>query len=140
MLQAVNSFIRVPAHIAYYRNVHLPLIVSKLCYRFKGQPIIYGIRCRATDKIYIGSTFVPSDRFYKHLVKGDRSNIALQEAIVKHGLEWFTVYVFEVVKFPSELGYLGKKLYLRDLEQQYIDRFPEAQLYNSIRSAKRSIS
>jgi hypothetical protein len=78
--------------------------------------------------IYIGSTFTPRARFNNHLVTGKYSNGALQSALIKHGKENFTAYVFEVVHFPGELPFNERKSYLLNLEQQYISQLPKAQL------------
>ena len=120
----------MPTHIAYYQSLDIPRVVRALCYRFKGQPIIYGIRCIATGMVYVGCTFVPQDRFYQHLITGSSSNLALQEAIAKYGLRKFTAVVFAVVEFPDGLPHGERKSYLLEQEARYIAMFPPAQLYN----------
>jgi predicted GIY-YIG superfamily endonuclease len=48
--------------------------------------IVYGIRCRANNRVYIGSTFDPRERFRNHLVMGFNSNLPLQVDIRRYGL------------------------------------------------------
>jgi len=80
--------------------------------------------------VYVGSTSDPRNRFYQHLVSGKLSNDLLQADIAKYGISQFTLYVFEVVQFPSPLNGKEKTQYLRSSEQRYIDKFPVSQLYN----------
>ena len=106
----------------YFINLNLPRAVDNLRYRFRAQPLIYGIRCRLTGKMYIGSTFSPENRFYKHLIAGDRSCPELQDDILKYGLESLTVHIFEIVEFPIDLPFKQRKGYLLETEQRYIDK------------------
>ena len=129
-----------PTHIAYYKNLHLLSSFNGLIHRFRGQSIVYGIRCRITNMIYIGSTTNPIKRFNKHLVTGEKSNDRLQNAINKHGLEWFTVYVFESFKFDPKQSRDQRVLDLRKVEQKYIDMFPKSTLYNYINSVSETNS
>jgi hypothetical protein len=69
-------------------------------------------------------------------VTGQFSNIALQQAIATNGLQHFTAYILEVVKIPSGLTPKEQKTFLRSVEQKHINRFPKAQLYNSINATK----
>lgn len=126
----------MPIHLSYYRDIHLPLVLKGLIYRYKRLPIVYGIRCRATNMIYIGSTFDSWSRFLAHLNSGKASNLGLQESIAKYGLEWFTVYIFEVVNIEPTDDKLMRNAKLRKVEQKYIDMFPLSQLYNRIKSTK----
>jgi hypothetical protein len=75
-------------------------------------------------------------RLHNHLVTGQFSNIALQQAIATNGLQHFTAYILEVVKIPSGLTPKEQKTFLRSVEQKHINRFPKAQLYNSINATK----
>jgi group I intron endonuclease len=128
----LSAFLTVmPAYIAYYQHLNDPRVVRALCYRFKGKSIIYGIRCKVTNMVYIGSTLVGHDRFYQHLISGKSSNTALQEAINMYGLSKFTAYVFEKVSYPVGLSYAERTDFLRKLEQMYIAKFSKFQLYNA---------
>jgi hypothetical protein len=72
--------------------------------------------------MYIGSRFSPENRFYKHLVVGDRSCPELQEDIIKYGLKSITVHIFELVTFPTSLPFKDRAGYLHEIEQHYIDK------------------
>jgi group I intron endonuclease len=104
-------------------------------YEFRGNAIVYGIKCLVTGMIYVGSTLTPGRRWFNHLVTGENSNTNLQEAIQLHGTQNFAAYVFEVVTFPSRATLDEKKAILRKVEQVYINKFPKAQLYNKIKSS-----
>jgi len=129
-----NRFEPLHPYVSYYTNLHMPNVISKLQYRYRGKAIIYGIRCVLTNMIYIGSSMQPGLRFHNHLISGDSSNTYLQADINKHGLDKFVVYVFEVVDLPKTLSYNQCKAILRELEQKRIDNFPKTALYNTINS------
>jgi hypothetical protein len=52
--------------------------------------IVYGIYNTITHKIYVGSTIRPVVRFYEHLISGINSNLYLQNAITKYGLQYLS--------------------------------------------------
>ena len=93
-------------------------------FRFRDQPLIYGIRCRATGKMYIGHTFVPQDRFYKHLIAHDyeRSSPELQDDIKKYTMKSITVHIFELVQFPPHMHVDDYLSHIHQIEQSYINR------------------
>jgi hypothetical protein len=133
-IHAMLSPLVIPEQFAYYRNLHWPKTIDNMRYRFRGKAIIYGIRCRVTNMIYIGSTFTPVDRFRQHLVTGHSSNQALQDAIAKYSLAVFNVYIFKVVVFPKGLTSKERELHLFAIEQSYINQFPKDRLYNAQKS------
>ena len=45
------------------------------------------------------------------------------------------MYIFEVVNLPKGLSYDERGQYLRTIEQTYLNKFPKAQLYNSIKAS-----
>jgi group I intron endonuclease len=104
-------------------------------YTYKNKPIIYAIRNRITGMMYIGSSFIPSARFHQHLISKTNSNFELQQSISKYGLDNFTVYILEVVDFPSTLLYNERSKFLRKREQFFINQYPTVQLFNSINSS-----
>jgi hypothetical protein len=106
----------------YYMNLHLSQVVDNLRFRFKSKPIVYGIRCRETGMMYIGSSFAPENRFHNHLVTGNHSNAALQADIQKYGLKSLTVHIFELVIFPAGMPFRDRPAHLHLVEQRYIDR------------------
>lgn len=116
----------------YSINLDLPRAVDNMRYRFKDTPLVYGIRCRATGMMYIGSTFAPQDRFHSHLVSGDsqRSWPELQNDISKYGIKSITVHIFELVEFPEDIPMWQHKAYLTQVEQSYIDKWPIHKRYN----------
>ena len=136
MLQAAKYFIAAPQHFAYYLHLDDPKVVRAMRYRFKNKSIIYGFRCHITRMMYIGSTLTPGLRFSEHLITGHHSNEALQEAMQVHGLSNFTGYVFKIVDVPKHLTTNQARAYLSKIEQTYLDKFPEEQLYNVIKSSK----
>lgn len=68
------SPLMIPKHVAYARKLELTKSLNYIRYRFRDKHIIYGLLCRVTQMIYIGSTNTPQDRFGKHLVSGEGSN------------------------------------------------------------------
>ena len=131
----MTSFKSVPTFVAYYNNLHLSSVVNALRYRFQDKAIVYAIRCRPSGMMYIGHTFNPTLRFHNHLITGVKSNPYLQTDIAKRGLSKFTVYILEVTVFPKHLSYNQRTVFMRTLEQQYIDRYPREQLYNIINAS-----
>ena len=116
----------------FFTNLHLERTIKNLQYIYRKDAIVYAFRCNINSMVYVGSTLIPGRRFHNHLVTGDNSNFALQQAITQHGVNNFTAYIFEIVVFPAGLTLDEKKAFLRSVEQKYIDMFPKAQLYNSI--------
>jgi len=119
-------------NVQFYMNLHLPRAIDNMRYRFRDTPIIYGIRCRVTGKMYIGSTLTPQDRFRKHLIANTHSSPDLQADIKKYKLPAFTVYILEIVQIPTHLSQSKSQSssYLKQVEQTYIDRWPVAKRYN----------
>lgn len=124
-----------------YLHVYLRLgqsrVIAIIRYRYKGKAVIYIVRNTVTSMLYVGSTLSPSLRFYHHLVTGDlnSSNAQLQSAITEYGIEKFNLYIMELVVFPSGLSYEEKRAFLRKIEQSYIAKYPQDQLYNEINSS-----
>jgi len=117
-------------NVPFYMNLHLPRAINNMRYSFRNTPIIYGIRCRVTGMMYIGSTVTPQHRFQKHLIAHTHSSSDLQADMDKYGLQSITVHILEVVKFPAHLSSSLHKSYLTQVEQTYIDRWPKAKRYN----------
>jgi len=111
-------------------KLHLPRVIDNMRYTFRDIPIIYGIRCRVTGKMYIGSTLTPQDRFREHLITKTNSNPNLQADIEKYKLSSFTAYILENVQLPTDLSVSQHSSYLKQVEQTYIDRWPVAKRYN----------
>jgi hypothetical protein len=137
ILLLMNQFYLIPSDVRFFKNLHLPRTIQNLKYEFRGSVIIYAIRCQITNMVYLGSTMIPGKRWHDHLVTGKHSNAALQAAILKYGISHFTAYVFERdIKFPAHLSTIHEKLaYLHAIEQTYINRFHQDQLFNAINSS-----
>jgi group I intron endonuclease len=86
---------------------------------FKG---IYGFFCKINSNIYIGSSENLVKRFKEH-IKGNKSNIKLQRAIKKYGLNNFYYLIFEFYV-------INDKSKLIDFENFYISSFDSRFLYN----------
>jgi hypothetical protein len=112
-------------YVAYSMNLHMPNVISKLQYRFRNSSVVYGIRCRPTGMIYVGSISQPGLRFHNHLVSGDPSNPQLQEAIRTHGIDKFTVSIFNIVSYPSDFNIKQRNTLLRQSKQEVLNRFPK---------------
>lgn len=106
-------------------------------YLYSFTPLIYGIICSETNRIYIGSTWDSVRRFRQHLVTGHTSNLALQEDIKEHGLKSITVFIFTNVDFPESLSKAERKALLEKVEQEYKDMFPLDVQYRSNRSVSK---
>jgi len=77
-----------------YINIHELFTIKKIELELKNLKGIYGFSCKVDGKIYIGSSGDLVKRFKEH-IKGRKSNIKLQRAIKKHGLENFYYIIFE---------------------------------------------
>ena len=87
---------------------------------------IYSFFNTINGKQYIGS----AKDFYIILcehIDNRKSNVALQDAFNKYGLDKFNLYIYEYFTFESKV--ISSKA-LTDLETSYINRFNFANLYN----------
>lgn len=84
---------------------------------------IYAIVHNETKKLYIGSSMYLDRRIVDHIYNNNNSNIYLQNAIAKHGLKNFSVYILELL--PTDEGLTSEELsvILIKLEEKYIDSF-----------------
>lgn len=126
---------RIPDDIAYYLHLSDPRIIKKLQYRYDGKCVVYGVRCQIDNRIYVGSTLNPGKRFHNHLVSLGKSNSFLQAAISEHGLDSFTVHIFEEVIMPLDATYSVRKSILLQREQYIMNLIPQQQLYNKINAS-----
>ena len=83
---------------------------------------IYGFFCKNDNKLYVGSSENLVKRFNEH-IKNQKSNIKLQWAILKYGLNNFYYIVF---KFYN----LNDKVLSIDIETIYLSFFKIEYLYN----------
>jgi group I intron endonuclease len=87
---------------------------------------IYAIRNKITGHVYVGSAKDLYHRLREHL-RGMKSNLRLQRALVKYGLEGFEYHVLALA--PYELPSIT------DLETLYMSYFPTTILYNFTQTA-----
>ena len=80
---------------------------------------------------YIGSAKDLYLRLVEYLA-AKQSNIALQRAIAKHGLDKFHFYIYEYFSYSNKL--ISNKA-LTDLETSYIEKFDFKTLYNFKKTA-----
>ncbi len=80
---------------------------------------------------YIGSAKDLYLRLVEHL-SGKKSNVALQRAIAKHGLDKFHFYIYEYFYYTNKL--ISNKA-LTDLETSYLEKFDFKTLYNFKKTA-----
>lgn len=83
---------------------------------------IYAFIHNYTQKLYIGSSINLAIRTIDHL-KNRNSNIHLQRAFDKDGINNFSLYVLEILPKDSNLSYEEFSLKLIQLEQKYPDLF-----------------
>jgi group I intron endonuclease len=96
---------------------------------------IYCFHNTVDGKRYIGSAKDLYLRLKEHL-NGKKSNIALQRAIEKHGLDNFCFYVFEYFDYvDANISHEA----ITDLETAYINKFSFIMLYNFMRTATSSL-
>lgn len=91
---------------------------------------IYAFVHNETKKFYIGSSFSLAKRINQHF-KGWSSNILLQRAFSKHGLNMFSLYILDTLEMSSEPNLTSAdasvqtfqdfRLSLTSLEQKYLD-------------------
>ena len=86
---------------------------------------IYAIMYNETKQLYIGSSWNLAKRILEHIFKIGNSNIHLQRAINKYGLNNFSVYILEILFKDNESTDNKKEILLElvILEQKYLDMF-----------------
>jgi len=109
MTDSSNSTNIIPSKS--YENAYL--MKKKILIENKGKFGIYRWVNKVNGISYIGSAVNISLRLYSHY-KGSKSNIILQEAILKHGLSNFSIEILE---------YCDKSI-LMEREQFYLDNTP----------------
>ena len=131
----MTKFQLVRNYVSYFMNLDQIKVINMIRYMYKDQHVVYAIKCRISGMLYVGSTTTPSSRFHHHLITYTYSNAGLQAAIAMYGLSNFTLYILEVVTYPSSLTLSERGVFLRQREQSYMNKFPVRQLYNSIKSS-----
>src|SRR3954466_8850330 len=88
--------------VRIFKNLNIPANLDQAKASLKGISGIYCIRHIASGKIYIGQAVNLSVRIMEH-INGHNSNIHLQRAIKKYGLEAFEFIVVEFVEEATSL-------------------------------------
>ena len=101
----------------------------------KGKGGIYSLVNTINGKRYIGSAKDLYLRLNEHL-DNKKSNIALQKAFAKYGLDQFKFCIYEYFTYESKI--ISQKA-LTDLETSYIGRFNFDSLYNFKTTATSSL-
>lgn len=114
-----------PKPIKVYVNIHLKETRDNIRKEYS-QRGIYSFQCLITNDYYIGSAQNLARRFYEHTC-GYHSNVILQNAIKKYGLENFVFSIYKAVPLDSDL--LNKSV-LEQLESELINSFDQKTLYN----------
>jgi len=110
---------------------HITLHKDKL----KSKAGIYSLINTIDGKQYIGSAKDLYLRLNEH-IKGKKSNVRLQRAIEKHGIDNFQYCVYEYFTFDN---FVINDYTLVDLETSYIGKFDLKELYNFKSIANSSI-
>lgn len=92
---------------------------------------IYSFVNTINDERYLGSAKDLYLRLIEHL-SNKKSNSALQNAIVKHGLDKFNFCLYEYFTYHTKVV---SHWALTDLETSYIEKYPYNKLYNRMRPA-----
>lgn len=135
--------IRLYSASSKYRSISLPvpivvfdklgdknsILSSRNLLRNKGG--VYCFTNRIKNKKYVGSAKDLYLRLVEH-INNKKSNVALQKAIEKYGLNNFYFSVFEYFSYDSKI--VSNKA-LTDLETNYIKKFDFNTLYNFMRTA-----
>jgi predicted GIY-YIG superfamily endonuclease len=79
-----------------YSNFHEKTSMDSIKQELKGKAGIYAFKHNDSGKVYIGSSNNLGSRFWDH-VKDRSSNIHLQRAFIKYGLENFTFIIIETL-------------------------------------------
>lgn len=99
--------------------------------KLKNKSGVYCFTNLINGKLYIGSAKDLHIRLTEH-INNKKSNIALQNAIAKYGLNKFSFGVLEFFIYNNKL--VSDKL-LTDLETHYIEKYCFYNLYNFMRTA-----
>lgn len=107
-----------------YKGLNESLTLSLIKDNLKKSRGIYAIVNNNDDRLYVGSSIDLAKRIIEH-ISNNHSNVYLQNAIAKYGLENFTVYVLELLPKSNNLIEEELNTLLIELEQKYIDLFED---------------
>lgn len=120
-----------PVPIKAFHNLNNNETVTSYNKILRNKAGIYCFVNTVNNKRYIGSAKDLYLRLIEHLAN-KKSNIALQNAILKYGLNKFEFCVYEYFTYHSKLA---SNKALTDLETSYIKKYPFDSLYNFMRTA-----
>ncbi|RUS23416.1 hypothetical protein BC937DRAFT_88883 [Endogone sp. FLAS-F59071] len=99
-----------------YSNIHLGQMQLLIKDALRHKAGVYAFVCTANNKVYIGSTKNLRKRFMAHL-SGLRSNILLQRAILKYGLQSFSFVILEFCAIDQLLE--REQFYITSLNPEF---------------------
>lgn len=129
-----SFFSPLPTPIKVFKSLGDNRVVLSYREVLKDQGGVYCFINTLNGKLYIGSAKDLYLRLVEHL-SNRKSNIALQNAILKYGLESFNYGVLEYFTYDSKAT---SHKALTDLETSYIQKYPFYRLYNFMRTATSS--
>lgn len=124
-----------------YTNIHEKSTIELLKNDLKSLSGTYGFKYNNSTKIYVGSSINLYIRTITH-IKNRNSNIYLQNAFKKHGLNNFTLIILEILPqfLPGLPDSLQAEHYekLIELEQKYLDIYHDKYNINPIAGKSRA--
>ena len=85
-----------------YTNLNEKSTIDKIKKDLKEVSGIYAIMYNETKQLYIGSSWNLAKRIFEHIFNIGSSNIHLQRAVEKYGLNNFSVYILEILFKDNE--------------------------------------
>lgn len=139
----ISNFIKTFPLVKGYTDLHIKENFKLAKAALKGRSGVYCIICLITGAVYVGSSINLAERLNDHIIEGN-TNVRLQNAITKYGLEHFVFIVVEFVE-PDSSSCLSEeaKVYLLSREQFYLDCLfilPKNLRYNISKVAEASFS
>lgn len=104
-----------------YSNIHTKVVISQIRSDLYKKSGIYAFINTVNRNRYIGSGVNLYRRFLDHL-KGRSSNLRLQKAFKRHGINKFDFVVYAFAKYSVPL--------ITDMETLFMSYFPKDKLYN----------
>lgn len=115
------SLVSIPVE-RVYQNIQDTSILTLIKKDLKDVAGIYAIVHNESKKLYIGSSMSLATRLLGHF-SNRSSNIYLQRAISKYGLNNFSVYILELLPMDVNLTSEELMISLIKMEQKHLDSF-----------------